>query len=378
MFNSLTKVKFRTHKVILAITLCFIFSSFARAEEQQAADQNNSVTSPPENSRLARFKAAARARLIKRLTNKDATPSKIVVLPPVDYTALQQSSIATETIRKAIQQYDKKIDVQASKHRMDSLTLEHFRKAMIKERADVLLTLIMHPTNFDIYLYDARTPYQIYAHSEPISSGAQYELTREAVAYYTKILIRRTLYRYIKSQYYELPREESATVLQSEIPRHVASVESLEKINREAYSNWYVTAGLGAALSSGASTSRWWNSNLLSGGIGRRVYDDYYVEAFADLASYNVLGLFGKYVLIDKHKSFKVSLGLGGGLVASRRTLNWDINDDIDSGTFLVGGSGTILLPIADIYLKAEGRVYYGVNKKALIVNILPGLLFVF
>lgn len=380
MIHYLKNAKLKSLSVIFALLLCFVFSNSLHGEIENPEPMQAAPAAPQvqRTSRLARFKAAARARLVKKLTNRDGKASKIIILPPVDYTSLQQPSLAIETIQKSISAYDPKIQVHMSEYRMDSLTLEHFRKAMIGNKADVLLTLIMHPTNFDIYLYDARTPYQIYAHSEPISSGAQYELTREAMQYYTKILVRRTLYRYIKNQYYELPREDSPTILKSEIPRHVASQESLEKINREAHANWYVTAGLGAALSSGASQSRWWNSSLLSGSFGRKVWKDIYLEANIDLSAYNIMGGSMKYVFVDKQKTFKTSLGVSGGYIMAQHTFNWDVNDDIRSGTIIAGVNGTVLLPVGDIYLKAEGRVYFGINRSAIILNILPGLFFVF
>lgn len=344
-------------------------------QQQASAQQSAQPSSSSQGNRLQKFKAAARARLMKKLTNRNGTSAEIKILQPVDYTTLQQPQLVTETIKKSIQVYDPKIKVEPAAYQMPALNLEHFRKATQVLKSDVIFVPVMYPSNIDIYLYDARNPLQIYAHSEPVAGAAQYELTRDAAQYYIKTLVRRTLYRYIKNQYYELPREETPTVLQSEIPRFIASHETLAMVNRDAHSDFYASAGLGAALSSGRNTGKYWNSNLFSLELGYRLKDSVFAAANVDMFAYNVFGLFGKYMFIDKDKSFKISAGLGLGYSIDSKTLNWDQSDSIRPGTILAAPDLTVLLPIGDVYLKAEGKLYVGVNRRAFVFTVCPGLL---
>ena len=356
----------------------FIFRSSKPNPNQSLNIQSPQAPSTPEQQRLQRFKAAARSRLVKKLTGKRGTASPIVILPPFDYTNLQKPEVVTETIRKSIQVYDPKINIRLDSQKMSALNLEEFRKATNNLKSDVIVITVMHPTNFDLYLYDARTPFQIYAHSEPIAGAAQYELTKEAAQYYTKILVRRTLYRYIKNQYYELPREQTPLVLQAEIPRYLTSQESIERINREAHANFYAGVGLGAALSSGRQSGKYWNSNLVSLEVGYKILPDVFGGVGLDMSAYNVANVFGKYMVSDKQKFFKLSVGLSLGYSMWRKTLNWDETDAIRNGTTLLAPSLCFLLPIQDVYLKAEGKAYIGLNRRAIILTIAPGLLLQF
>lgn len=356
----------------------FSFSIFGEENFSSPQFQQNSSSQSPETNRLQKFKAAARAKLVKKLTNKNGKPSSILILSPVDYTTLQQPQLITETIKNAVQVYDKKIEVGSTQYQMQALNLEQFRKATLKLKTDIIIAPVMYPTNIDVYLYDSRAPLQIYAHSEPIAGAAQYELTKEAAQYYIKTLIRRTLYRYIKNQFYELPRENSPTVLKSEIPRYIASHETLEMVNHDAHANWYASAGVGAALSSGQSSGKYWNSNLVSLELGRRVRESAFVSLNLDMFAYNVVGGFAKYMFVDKNKSFKLSAGLGLAYAMWSKTLDWDQNNSIRNGTILAAPDLTVLLPIGDVYLKAEGRVYVGVNRRAFVLTLLPGLLIQF
>lgn len=350
------------------------------AEAQQNSDPNPTPATPKTSSqaeKLKRFKQAARARLISKLTNKNGTPASIYIMPPVDYTTLQNPEAITETIRRAIAVYDEKIDIKLGEYALKALTLEQFRRAMIHLDADVIIVPIMHATNFDIYLYDRRTPYQIYAHSEPIAGAAQHNLSKEAAQYYTKILVRRTLYRYIKNQYYELPRDNNPTVLQSEIPRYIASQTSLESVNREARTNFYASVSLGAALSSG-TTNKLWNSNLFSFQFAYRPFERIYFESALEMSAYNIVVGSAKYLFSNKSDSYKLAAGLGLAYTFNRKVLNWDQTNGIKHGTVFVSPSISILFPIIDVYLKAESRLFISPDAKNYIFTIMPGILMMF
>lgn len=368
-----TRMRIKT-LILLFAALMFATPILLKAEAQLP----NRVRKPasPEALRLARFKAAARKLLVKKLTNKDGTPTKIYVLPPIDYTTSKAKTAVMNTITKNIKMYDPILSVKEGEFPLTGVTLEQFRKAIATNRADVIFVTVMYPTNFDMYLYDKRRPFQIYAHTEPISSVARYNLSNDAATYYTKLLIRRTLYRFIKNQYYELPRDNSSPILKSEIPRYIASKESLEKVNREMRTKFYVGTGIGAMMSLGGSGT--WNSNLLGFQAAYNVADSFYLEGAVDLAAYNAFIGSVKYLFSNKQQSFKFTGGLGLATVMDKKTLNWDQTDGIKTGSVFAVPSFTFLYPIVDVYLKAETQVFIGLNNRNYIFTLLPGVVVLF
>jgi hypothetical protein len=341
------------------------------------SQEGNQVAASPEAIRLSRFKAAARKRLTRKFTNKDGTPAKVFILPPIDYTTLQVPAVVTDTITRNIKLYNPSFNVREGKFPLPSVTLEGFRKAIASLKADIIIVTVMYPTNFDLYLYDRRTPFQVYAHTEPIANAAQYDLSRDAASYYTKLLVRRTLYRFIKNQYYELPRDNSPPVLQAEIPRFIASQETLEKINREMRTNLYASTGIGAALSRGPN-GRFWNSNLFGIQAGYNFYEKFYAELGFQMFAYNTLVASAKYLFSNKQDTFKLMGGIGVSMIADRKTLNWDQFDSVKPTAIFAVPSLTVLFPIVDVYLKAEGQAYIGINQRSVILTVMPGLFVMF
>lgn len=358
-----------------AVSVC----SLSLAEYPSNNSYENFGIASAEEIRLQLFKQSAKRILIEKLTKPDGDSAKIFVLKPINYTDLKTVEPIVSTIESSIQSYDPNIDVRISDQSMPSLTLESFRIAVAKLNTDIVVISVLNTSSFEMYMYDKRTPNQIYAHTEPLSSAARYELNNEAAVYYTKLLIRRTLYRFIKNQYFEMPRDDSPPLLQSEIPRYVASNQSLELINREARSHFYISAGLGAAISRG-SRLKYWNSNLISGQVALRIYDKLYLEGSFNMFAYNaVLGSF-KYLFSNRDSSFRVMAGLGFSyFLADRQVLNWDQTEGGLEKKYYVVPSVSLLLPISDIYLKAEAQIYipYNTNNR-FVIAVMPGLLYMF
>jgi hypothetical protein len=363
------------------------FSLKSKAEEPQpesAADEDANPTqtinvTSADYLRVEKFKQTAKRTLLNKLTKINGEPAKIYILSPINNTELKNTDVLTSTIQKTIRTFDPSIDVRTNSFQMPALNLESFRLAMAKLGADISIVSILNNSSFEMYLYDKSTPTQIYAHTEPLSTAARYELTTEAATYYTKLLIRRMLYRYIKNQYYEMPRDDTAPILQSEIPRYIASPQSLEMVNREARSSFYISAGLGAAISKGVQ-SKYWNSNLVSGQLAVRVYDKLYLEGSLNMFAYNALTGSFKYLFSERESSFRLMAGLGFSyFLYDRQVLNWDqSNGQLQQQSYLVP-SISLMLPISDVYLKAEAQFFVPFQaKNRYVLAVMPGLLFMF
>ena len=363
---------------VLALTSAITLRAEVNEGPTENSYQNFGVASA-EEIRIQLFKQSAKRILKQKLSTPDGGSAKIVILKPINYTDLKTVEPIVSTIESAFQSYDTNIDVRISEQTMPSLTLESFRLAVAKLSSDIVVISVLNTSSFELYMYDKRTPNQIYAHTEPLSSAARYELNNEAAVYYTKLLIRRTLYRFIKNQYFEMPRDDSPALLQSEIPRYVASAQSLELINREARSHFYISAGLGAAVSRG-SRLKYWNSNLISGQLAWRVYDKLYLEGSFNMFAYNaVLGSL-KYLFSNRESSFRIMGGLGVSyLLKDRQVLNWDQTEGGLEKKYYIVPSVTLLLPISDVYLKAEAQIYvpYRTNNR-FVIAVMPGLLYMF
>lgn len=373
-------IQFLNFAVLCLFALSVPLTSRAEGPEgpTESSYQNFGVASA-EEIRIQLFKQSAKRILKQKLSTPEGGSAKIVILKPINYTDLKTVEPIVSTIESAFQSYDSNIDVRISDQTMPSLTLESFRLAVAKLSSDIVVISVLNTSSFELYMYDKRTPNQIYAHTEPLSSAARYELNNEAAVYYTKLLIRRTLYRFIKNQYFEMPRDDSPALLQSEIPRYVASAQSLELINREARSHFYISAGLGAAVSRG-SRLKYWNSNLISGQLAWRVYDKLYLEGSFNMFAYNaVLGSL-KYLFSNRESSFRIMGGLGlSYFLKDRQVLNWDQTEGGLEKKYYIVPSVTLLLPISDVYLKAEAQIYvpYQTNNR-FVIAVMPGLLYMF
>lgn len=327
----------------------------------------------PEQARLAKFKRAARKLLLSRLLDKDGKSAKIVILPPMDYTSLQNPNVVTESIARGVRMYDDSLNVQSVDYKMKSLTLEQFRDAVTKLDAELLFVTVMHANNFDMYLYDRRTPYQIYAHSEAVATASQYELNSEIAAYYTKILVRRTLYRFIKSQYYELPRDETPPHLKADIPRFIASDESLDVVNTESTNSFTAQVGLGAAFSSG-NGSQLWNSSTIAVQLGYRIVDKTFMKIGVEMSAYNAFMGGVSYLFANKGRLFKTEVGLSIAQTLASKTLDWDRTDSIPNRAFHLVPNASLIVPIMDVNFRLDSQLFIGLNGKSVIFTVIPGL----
>ena len=326
---------------------------------------------PAQNPAQTNALKSAQNRLVQLFTKVDGSQSAIVVFKPMDFTTWKLGDQAADSIRDDISK-NGDIQVRVEKYVLKSLTLEEFRKAMATYGADVLITTILKQDNFYIYLYDRRTPYYIYAHNEPLPAQAQAQMNPQIMDYYAKLIERKVLYRFMQQQYFELPREESSPILRSEIPRWIASNESLALVNKDLESRFYAAVAFGAAISSG-NNKGYWNSDVLDLSLGYRpfAHSQFYLEgSFESFAYSSFLGTV-RYFFLSKDSPFRFSLGVGMATLSPAKSINFDATRGLGTGGTFVVPTCSLMVPIIDAYFKIESRLYLG---PGMVFTLSPGL----
>lgn len=313
---------------------------------------------------------------MQKLQKREGGFADVVVFAPLDETKNKVGKVVTNTVVSALQSFGN-IPVRGESEQLTTLTLEHFRLMMARHKADILIGLVTRDSNFNIYLYDRRSPYAVFAHSEMIPEANRGNLNEKVAADFTVQLTKKLLMRYIYNQYFELPREQSLPVLQSEVPKWVATEESLASLNREYTSRYYASLLMGAALSMGTSRQVW-NSNLVGGQIGIRIVDRLFAEGSAMAFSYNAFTLSMKYVFMNRTLPFQVSPGLGFSFVSRDKTWSLDQTPGLGRYTYYYVPSMTLLWPIGDVYLKLDTQLHVGVGFNKFILIFSPGISFYF
>lgn len=315
-------------------------------------------------------------QLINKLTLRDGKRAEIVVFSPIDESKARVGKSVASQIVSAFRSYGP-VNVRGETDVLSDLTLEEFRNLMARHKADILIGLVTRDTHFNMYLYDRRTPYAVYAHSEQIPETARATLNETTAAAYTRLLVRRLLFRYLNNQYFELPREESLPVLQSEIPKWVASEESLSTLNREYVSRFYGGMVIGAAISMGRS-GQLWNANLVGIQLGMRVHDNLFIEGTATSAAYNSFTGSFKYLFMNRDYPFQLTAGLGFSFVTKDKV--WILDQTIGLGrySYFITPSASVMWPIGDVYLKLETQVFVSPSFSQFMFTFMPGLSFYF
>lgn len=321
---------------------------------------------------------AAISLLKQRFTDDNGQPSKIALLTPLDYTNLSLGKIVGGAMQQDLIQYGITTAKQED-YVIDSLTLDAFRTAKIRTRSNVLLLSVLKADQFEVFLWDAKQPYQIYAYAEPIPDLNQENFTVELAQYYGQVLIRRVLYLYLQNYYLDLPRLEKRPIIVTDIPRWVASEKLVERANKDILSDIYASASVGAAFAQG-SAGKVWGSNVISASAAVRIWDQFYFEL--SLQSFALTAGLGsiKYYFEALDSPFIFGVGIGGGIGYNKHTLEYEQVDDripLGRAVSMIAPSVAILFPIGDAYLKAETLVMLGSNKQNAIA-FLPGLLLKF
>lgn len=317
-------------------------------------------------------KAQLMTRLKERLSKFEDRDARFVVLTPLDFTKDKVGGPLGDTLVAELTKFGA-AKVSYSSIVLNALTMEEMRSAMIRSKADAIVTVVLKDTNFDLFLYDRRNPFYIYAHSETIEDADVAQMSPSVAVKYGSLLLKRTLARYVNEQYYELPREESSPILQSEIPKWVTSNDSLRIVNRDALSRFSLSANVGMAVVRGTNNAMW-SSPLVGVQFGVRVFDRFYVEGTYDTFAYNAFVLDGKYLFANKARLYKLAASFGVAYVTKEKT--WIVDETPGLGrqaSFFVPGI-TAQFPISDVYLKVDARVFIAETMDRFLFTFTPGI----
>jgi hypothetical protein len=310
-------------------------------------------------------------KLSAKLIDSSGKKIPIGIIQPLNYTTGPNEQLTDKLIIKSFSYYGS-FDVRPISDTLRALSLEEFRRIVARHNYTVVIATVLKPTNFDVFLFDRRTPYFIYAYSAAFPESLQYKLTQTVIEEFTKVIVRRILFAYVQNEYYELPRADTPPVLQTEIPRWIASTRTLTTINHDIVSNYYGTLGVGGAVSMGSDGVGSYSSNMVGFELGRRIFDHIFLEASLDLFTWDALGASIKYLSNDRGSIFNYSLGLGAAVASNSHTLADNPNLPLTISGNCVMASGTVLFPIHEVNFKLEGKVFLGLMG-GLVFAMAPG-----
>ncbi len=318
-----------------------------------------------------------REKLTEKLVKRDGTPANVVVMNATETTASRLGLEISKAVEVAVKSYGKG-DVHREEYALPAMTMEEIRFAMARYAADILIVPVVRPDAVDLFLFDKRTPYNLYAHSEEVppefvATGGSAVDPQTVATTLTRVLIKRLLFRYLNNQYFELPREESLPVLQAEIPQWIASPESLNLVNREITSRFYLSASLGAAINMPPSRQLW-NSNLIGLQAGVRLWDKFFLEGQFSSFSYNAFVGSIRYQFINRDSPFRINVGLGGAFVTRDKVWNLDQTVGMGRYSYYIVPSAAVLFPIGEVYLKLETQVFVSPGLNKFIWTFMPGI----
>jgi hypothetical protein len=350
-------------KAVLLI-LSLVYANSVRAEEKPA-------TPPPvaENKKQVSYNA-----LVEKLKGK-----KIAILMPVDYANLSIAISAGEDLKTfigklGVQKFDLFDDT------LENISLEQFRTVVIKREADLVLVTVVNKNVITIYLFDKKKPYSLYSSQQTPAYG-QGDYTLDSARRAIRMALNGAMKAYLLDEYTDTPRKEVPdTMINRSISSLNASKAVFKLMNREMMSSFYLSMGLGGIL---AMSSRPLDHSLAIFNVlglegGYRVSKNYYLAGSFDSFSFNCIGLTLRYYSSDIDKPFRYSLGFGPAMAVNRMAIATDVDlIDGEKATFLTASAASFI-PILDIQLKVEGKIYFNVSGGKNFFAIAPGITMVF
>ncbi len=325
-------------------------------------------------------KATVLDQLGSKLKQTDGTSVRVGVVRPLDYTGVKLADNVKKIILRGFTRFSD-IAIVDSDYKLDALTLESFRIAAIRTNSDILIASVLKASGFEAFLYDRRNPYVIYTYAHTLPDARIHKYNKDIVIKHTKQLLARLLNNYVKDHFYELPRGKGRDIASfegdlgpSSIDRSPAATEMYFAANRDRIARFYGAAGVGYVLLKGNNGA--FNSSTLVGTFGVRTFGQWYTELGLEMTTYNLATLSMKYLKESTLTHWRYLLGLGVAFGTAKYTANWDQTDGFGFTNFYVVPSGAILFPVSrTAYIKAETRIYMGLDFSKFIVSFAPSLL---
>ena len=359
-------IRIKVSQCLLSLALVIGFTGHpAKAETPEASEVVQ--------KRLYDLQKQAKEAPVEKLKRGEDDWAEVTVVKPINLSSLKEADFLKPIVEETFQSFNEDIDVSESPYLPQGISLDMFRKAVAETKADLLVSTVILPGNIDFYIYDKRDPYRVFAQSEVFAEGNQEELRFDMAQFYAKQGFRRALFRYTSNQAYELPRDGSPPILQSEVPRFIASYQAVEMVNREVYSNFYASVNWGGAMSRGQS-GKFWNSSLISLELGANIFGRWYLEAAGEISAYNTAIGSLKYMVSDRDEAIRLMFGVGGAVLSTRHTFDWDQSNDIKGRQYYAVPSVSILFPVSDVFIKVESRMLLGLTHNSQIFTFMPGI----
>ena len=315
-------------------------------------------------------------RLRKKLTTPRGNSIRIGILRPLDNTTENASNGVVQNIIATFSRYGT-YNAELVNQKINGISLQELRRVISQAKVDLLVVTVLKPTNVDVFLYDRRTPYRIYAHSEILPDEVQYRVGKNELEEYAKIAMRRALYNYLQELGVELPRETSRPVLNADIPTWIISPRTFKLINRELSSRYYVNLGVGGSIASGKGFTSSSDMGIIQAGV--RVYENFYAQLSEGFCAYNLISLSGQYMFTNKDSPFRTMVGLGVSYQTPDHSLTVEPDKTQRDYSWYVMGTAAVIFPIVEVHIKIEAQILYGFGEEnGMFLNLGPSLFLMF
>lgn len=319
------------------------------------------------------------AVLKSKFRTKHGSQVRIFLFPSLQETDLKSTEAINIGIEKALARLDN-LNVTRSNLKVTGLSLENFQRVVAKTGADILLMPSAKPAKWDLLLYDRRNPYQVVLQSEILTESFRNNPTEVAKNNMTQNLVTALLHQYATNETFDLPREASKPILQTDIPRWMASTNLMKSVNREMRSRYYLSASIGGIVTKGYE-ERDSNSSLLAVQLGYRPLNSVshlIVEVAGEMFNYNAMLVGLKYFIQSKSTTARFYVGLAYAYVTARKTLSLDPSGGgggLGRASNYLVPSLAMVAPIGDILIKAEAQYFTSIDERSnVLFSFLPGI----
>ncbi len=308
--------------------------------------------------------------LLEKLKRPDGTELSISVLSTIDQNKMNLGEFFTNILMVNLQKYGHD-DVRLNEIQPTAINLENFRNIVLQTKTDIVLASLLKPQACELFLFDKRSPYQIYYYSQEFPEEVQNHLTQEILEEFIKSGLRRLLYSYVQGNSYEMPREITTMKLHGEdIPFWIARRGLVSLVNKDALSRAYLGTTVGGSLALGLSA----NSSVVGIQFGYRVLNDWYIETSAETFNYNAISLSLKHTFSYPDNPMQVMVGLGTAFLFSDHAIGYDQAYLPRVNSLYIVPSFAVVFPIVEIYLKLASEFYFSPAHRGVLVTLGPGL----
>lgn len=312
---------------------------------------------------------AINKKLLEKLKGADGAELAIGVLTTVDQTPNGMGEFVARTLLRSVQRYGHE-EVRLHDVTPEAVNLESFRTIVLQTKDDLVIASLIKTTECQLFLFDKRTPYQIYYYSQDFPEEVQLHLTNSVVEEYLNQALRRLLYSFLQNDSFETPREIATATLKGEvIPYWIARPGLVTLVNHETLSSMYGGVTIGGALAVGYAA----NSSLFGIQYGFRFMDDWSAELGLESFTYNALSLSLKRTFTFPDNPLQVISGVGAAYLFSEKAVGYDASYLPHLHKTYIVASAAVVFPIVEVFIKFATEVFFNPAQPGVMVTIGPG-----